>query len=415
MSRKTFTLLILLIILLAGGGMAFYYYYLSPTPTSDQDTGDDSSVLFPFGKPQKQPQKPSTPVDTDEPLATTTTPDLIIELPTLRQISITPIAGATTIQNASTTIIRYVDRATGNIFETTTLSPSNTRVTNTTIPKIYEALWNKKGDGVLLRYLKETSIETFYGIIATSTASTTEFKELKGIFLPADALHLTLSPDRSKIFYMMKDGGGSVGFTSALDGSKRQKVFESALMEWSAEWPKDDTIALTTKASAGNQGILYFLNLKNGSLSKAMGNGRSLLARTSSNLAFTLYSFGRGEDVNLGLYERKSDTYGGLGINTLADKCVWSVKNADIAYCAAPIQIPEGRYPDSWYQGLVFFSDALWKINARTKEVEEVIFLRDLAKKDIDAFNLFLDPQEQYIFFTDKNDLTLWSLKMVGR
>ena len=65
-------------------------------------------------------------------------------------------------------------------------------------------------------------------------------------------------------------------------------------------------------------------------------------------------------------------SYTGETLETLPEKCVWSKADASIFYCAVPENIPaDNIYPDVWYQGLMSFSDAIWKVNIKTGEEKE--------------------------------------------
>ena len=70
-------------------------------------------------------------------------------------------------------------------------------------------------------------------------------------------------------------------------------------------------------------------------------------------------------------------------------------------------------------QGKVQFSDNLWKTDFDTGrisivyqfDIETNIFLGQ-ESVGIDIINPFLDELEEYIFFTNKQDGSLWSLKL---
>jgi len=103
---------------------------------------------------------------------------------------------------------------------------------------------------------------------------------------------------------------------------------------------------------------------------------------------------------------------GTLSLTTFPEKCAWSEISPDVLFCAVPKNSVQGEYPDLWYQGVASFADAIWKINTKTGETTMLSNLDEEKNGKIDVINPFLDKNEQFIFFTNKNDSKLWSLKL---
>ncbi len=66
----------------------------------------------------------------------------------------------------------------------------------------------------------------------------------------------------------------------------------------------------------------------------------------------------------------------------------------------------------SWYQGKVFFSDSIETINTKTLESKTVLDLQSESGGAIDATNLKLSSDENYLLFMNKRDLSLWGLRI---
>ncbi|MBI2474473.1 MAG: hypothetical protein HYV68_02110, partial [Candidatus Taylorbacteria bacterium] len=73
----------------------------------------------------------------------------------------------------------------------------------------------------------------------------------------------------------------------------------------------------------------------------------------------------------------------------------------------------DGNYPDDWYQGLVAWRDEVWAIDTATGNTQYLINLGSAGRRDIDAINLSLDEKERFITFTNKTDLSLWTLQIM--
>ncbi len=335
------------------------------------------------------------------------------KLPRLRKISSEPISGAIASSTASSTIIRYIDRGTGHILEANTLTEDQLKISNVTIPKIYESLWNSKADTFIARYSTDNkTIRSYYAkIMPLATSSTNRVHDVKGDFLLPDIQAMALSPKTDKLFYLTSSTNGAQGYLSLPDGSKSITIFTSPVKGWLTEWPEENIISITDKASNYAIGELYHFNLKTGNLSKIL-EGRGLTGITSHDGSQVLYSLSNDNNFTTSLYKIKENTSAAAPFKTLPEKCVWSHLRTYEIYCAVPTLTESGIYPDDWYQGAVSFVDQIWLFDTSNGEVR---LLADLNKETgaiIDAINLSLDNKENVLIFTDKNTLNLWSLNI---
>ncbi|MBI2045997.1 MAG: hypothetical protein HYT28_01065 [Parcubacteria group bacterium] len=328
-------------------------------------------------------------------------------LPALRQITTAPIAGAVAFSRNGKTYIRYIEKRTGNVYEADTASYGNNRITNTTIPGVAEAFWNHDGSQMVIRYIDKDT-----GAIKNFGAKINELKNtLEGAFLPDSIREIAVSPDADKIFYTLPFQTDTAGASANFDGTKTLNIFNSPFSEWRVSWPLSKTIALATKSSFAASGYLYFLNTQTEALNSVLSGVRGLLALPSPDGKYVLYSESTEDGFILNLFTRGNKAVTELPTSTLPEKCVWA-KDSITLYCAAPLIIPMGKYPDAWYQGIVSFSDDIWKINTETGFIDLVMQLEDEARVPIDALNPALSPDEDYLIFINKKDSSLWSLRL---
>ncbi|MFA6338530.1 MAG: hypothetical protein WCW87_00490 [Candidatus Paceibacterota bacterium] len=431
MSKKTTALtIIIFLIVLIGGLIIFYYLFLNQGGNISQ-LNPLNSEFDPFGSTnnssntntQNNYQSSQNQNNNTSPTyqnGTTT-------LPRLRQISNTAIAGAITIKKTNDNdLVRFMEKSTGHVFEAQTNYPEIKEISNTTIPKIYEAKWVEKGEAVLIRYNKDNteSVDTFYAklqptsIKASTTPQSTQpgeqvtEKELNGNFLTQDIKEIALSPLKDMIFYLQETSDSSQGVSSKPDGTKKQGFFQSAIKSWLISWPQTDIVAFQTKPSASVPGFLFFLSKGKSTFEKQIGNINGMTSLVSPDLAHIIFSVSQGDTFSLYHRIMKSGKDESLTITTLPEKCVWSKKETATLYCAIPREIPKALYPDDWYQGSVTFTDELWKINLNNSVFKIVSSPVTENSKNIDAVSLFLNDSETYLFFTNKKDSILWSLKL---
>ncbi|MBL7045948.1 MAG: hypothetical protein ISR99_02875, partial [Parcubacteria group bacterium] len=143
---------------------------------------------------------------------------------------------------------------------------------------------------------------------------------------------------------------------------------------------------------------------------KRLSEVRGLISLVSPNFGDILYS--KSSTLGTTLHAVGED-YSQIVIDftALAEKCVWSTLKDGVVYCASSFSGEEATYPDDWYKGLVSFGDDIWKYDVLTGE-GELFFDFEAEGYELDITNMFLDEKESHIFFTNKKDLTLWSLRI---
>ncbi len=390
---------------------AFWFFAFRPAPPAGEEDGGFFSNLNPFGN-SGAPRPPyTTPSDG------TPTPPGEIPKRKLTKVSSMPVAGYGIFQKERVEkeffpATRYVDRATGNIYQTFLDDIKERRFSGTVIPKVYEAFFANNGESVIMRYLKKDNltINTFLANLPKENLGedTLSDKEITGSFLSEGITDLSISPDTAKIFYLINSAESVSGIVLNIKDSKKTLVFDSPFTEWLSVWGSGNIVTLTTKASGLIPGYVYSANLSRKTLTKSTGDilGLTSLAGEGENLILTSDS-----SLSLRIYDTGTKETGALGVQTLAEKCTWA--GAIMVYCAVPKNIPSALYPDSWYQGEVSFDDQIWKINTESKVIELIADLSVLSEgEEIDAIKMSLNPSGDYLLFVNKKDSFLWKLDL---
>ncbi len=454
MKRSTIIAIIIIFVSIVAGGVLGFYFYLNSSSTARNQFGPqgvntgtvgspgvNTSVVFPGNASSTQPTQ------TPEITATSSTSTLAA-IPALRHIYTEPTAGmhffmrdifATTtpltetivVANGTTTatttrtvkpttpkligkmeIMEFMDRGTGHIYETASNTLAITKTSITTHPKTYEALFVGPGS-VIMRGLHGDSdtIKTQFGNLRLTTPTSSE-KTLVVQDLGDGMQQVVLSPNKARMFYLQNKK--PIGVISNLDGTGVANTFDSPFREWIASWPNDKTITITTKASSFAKGYMYTINTGTQALQKVIGDKNGLTTLMSPDGNKVIYSESKGGTPNLYVLDVRTGIVINLFFRTLSEKCVWSNQETDVAFCAVPQDVAFGDYPDAWYQGLIFFSDDIWKINTRTGETRLLAKLSKLSDQAIDVVNPVLNPTETLLMFNNKIDLSLWGLRTVN-
>ncbi|MES3005654.1 MAG: hypothetical protein V4664_01760 [Patescibacteria group bacterium] len=431
MSKQNLTITVVLIVSLVLGGLFGFYFYLNKK-TGGELNNDVSRSFFGFGSTRSVIPTPSEPseVSTTTPVVTVTVPKPI---PVLRHLTEAPVAGAAFVMkdivSTSTTIVgsgtktiakivgsaemfRWVDRATGNIFETSSTTLETLRISNTTIPKIYEAYFvGGKNSNVIFRdLLYDTDvIRTRHGTLQMASATSSE-QMLKLTDLPTNITQLAVSPSQDQIFSIST--GNSRGVISKTDGSSQSNVFNSPFHEWLVSWPTAQTVVLNTKPSGLTEGYSYTFDTKTRSFVKLIGNRKGLTTLMSPDGSSVLVGESPLGTIQMNVFNRKTGMVRDLFVRTFPEKCVWSRKEVQIVFCAIPENIRYDTYPDAWYMGRISFSDSIWRIDTSTGENRRLVQPVALVGQIIDVINPSLSRNEDFLMFQNKTDLSLWSYQL---
>ncbi len=309
--------------------------------------------------------------------------------------------------------LRYVERATGNIYETFADNIDERKFTTTVIPQVYDAYFGGSGQSLSMRYLKEDgrTIETFAGTLPKEVLGqdSSVSNEITGAFLPENITDISISPNTSSMFYLFESGNGTIGVTATLSGNSKNQIFNSPFTEWLSQWPNTRMITLTTKPSYATPGYMYSLDPSLKKVTKILSGINGLTTLTSPSGKLVLYN-----DNNLALRVYNTDTENSvsIGIKTMPEKCVWGSDSTTL-YCAVPKYVDGRNFPDTWYQGEVSFSDDLWKINVENGNATDIADPTAFTEgEEIDGIKLSLDQNGDYLFFVNKKDSYLWELKL---
>ena len=407
-------LLAVVIVLILGGLFGWYFFLRTQSQsTTSQDAARGYNANAPFGS-----LNGSTSVNAGNTAAGGTVS--ANRPPQLWQVDKTPVAGMAFVSDGTSTQLEYVERSSGYVFEADPQTGANTRLTNTLMPKIYEAQITANGR-VIERSLDETgNITTFVGSVSTSTSAgsdaTSTVGALTGLYLAKNIMHISADPNSSQLFYLVAGAGGVSGVMdqSASDGKQKQ-IFTSILPDWRTTWLSDGRIILTQAAAYGVPGYAYQLK-SDGTLVPLL---RGIAGLTVSPRSSGALIFGASGNNAIALFAQLPGASAvQLPIRTIADKCVWapvssataSSTSDTIAYCAVPQVSPTGNFLDNWYQGALHTADAFWEVDA-SAGTAELIFTPGV-QTPLDVENTTMDAGGNYIAFENGADESLWVLRL---
>lgn len=394
MNRTVITYLLIAIAVVVLGALAGWYFFLRSQGAavaslkSGLGLGTQAPFGIPVGTSPAAEQSGAVSGSTSAP-------------PQMWRVATAPVAGFTFATSTEGAVVRYVERATGYVFEANLKTGAISRLTNMLMPKIYEAYLTADGR-VVERSVSEGAITTFAGTFENTASST-----LAGSSLQNNIYALAPSPDTARMFSIVAKGRGVSGVVSNWDGSGQKEVFSSAVPGWRAQWLPDGRIVVVQKAVDSLPGYAY--SIRGNTVSSLLEDipGLTLLPRSDSGAL--LYGTSLGGALSLYVQQSATTSAVRLPLTTLADKCAWMPGRALIAYCGVPQSSPASDFLDRWYRGEVHQADTLWRIDASSGRVEQAFAPAANSPVDIDL--VAVDQSGAYLGFVNSADLSLWVLR----
>lgn len=311
-----------------------------------------------------------------------------------------PTNGATTSSSTPTTPdvdVRFIDRASGNIYSYIAHARTLTRRSNKTLPGIQVASWVPNGSMAYVQFITTNATDGEH--VATYALPS---DGNGGYFLEQDLAEARVASSTG-LFTLLTSTSGSVGTVSKIDGSSPRTLFTS-LVSSLIVYPAGNTYFAHTKASSATFG--YGFQINGNSFTRILGPLAGLTLLPSPSGKSLLYSYVDGGVVHLAVINIATHSATALPLATLTEKCVWA--DEVTVYCGVPTDLGSGNLPDDWYQGAVSFTDRIWRIDMTARVATLIVDPTAVAKTSIDAVSLTVDPKEDVLVFTDKKTGSLW-------
>jgi hypothetical protein len=206
-------LIVFILVFFVGGGFLVYLAY------QEQKTAGGLGNIFPFGDDTESP----TSSRNDDVIIDGETPDdTDVVLRKFFQITTNPVAGFTVFEGNEGTVVRYMERGTGNIFDYNTERDSQTQVSNKTIEFAYKTVWGENGEEFIVTSLTPTGEvkNTYYSFDAPGNETFFFEKNLAQGDNSEDVRSLQKALNKDPETLIGTTGIGSPGNESTLYGKK---------------------------------------------------------------------------------------------------------------------------------------------------------------------------------------------------
>jgi hypothetical protein len=211
---------------------------------------------------------------------------------------------------------------------------------------------------------------------------------------------------QGELLYTELTTAGTVGVALNPKTKALQTIFTIPFQAVTMIWSVDGITPHYAYPKASSKLFGYLYAIKNGEITRQPATGLGLQA--SVNQAYQVVTTVPGEEPVSLIYNRTDDTVNISPIITEAHKCAASPVTSDYMFCGYEITQYGYNFPDDWYKGIRSFADAIWRLNLKENTATQLIDPTYAIGRQLDIYNMHVDSNGQVLYFTNKNDNTLW-------
>lgn len=316
--------------------------------------------------------------------------------PRLWQINKTPVAGAGFVVNGSSTIVRFVERSSGYVFDANPETSEVIRLTNTSLGTVYDAQIGSK-ETLLLRTLDDVgAVHTHIATFGTTTEGGLHDLETTDV----GSTHAIAFRDDIPLLLVGENGSRLVASST----KKQETLFSSPLQGWRIV--RTHPLVVMERPGSSVLGSAFTVGSQGRFEKITTGRGLTLATHPESDA----HLIGEeGDAMRLFAQLPGSTTRTSLDIRTVADKCAWAPGRSFTAYCAAPQGDIPSNFLDAWYRGTVHTQDHWFTVEASSGTVESLFAPGSDIELDVEYPRV--DQSARYILFMNARDKSLWLLR----
>lgn len=374
-----------IITIISSSALAIVLIFLGIYNFAFRDKSADDSEISPANKPATETSDSGQNIQSNQKLA-----------------AFSEEAVLAPVLSAAGSSVKYYSAGSGKAFEIGVLDKTKRTVSETEIPNLEKVVWSPDQSKVLSKRANQSFYYFNY-----------QNKEAKK--LDDNITFAIWDNTGGKIIYLHHDPRQKMSALniSDPDGKNWKKLADlehsnfkmatvpksSSIAYWNAPDSRYETKLNLVPAIGGSPKLIFSQKFGADYLFSPEG-GKILISHSKTQEA---------KEMQIATINLNGGEYQNLNIPTFASKCVWS-KDGKTIYYALPGGIPAYSNLPNDYRNKKFFSaDTFWKVDTTNGKTERIIELDDM-KDRIDAQDLFLSTNEEFLFFTNRIDGMLYRI-----
>lgn len=415
MNKKILIGLGIFIVLLLSGVWVYLFFNGSPEsipnifgslPDSEENTTTENNVDPTI--PEDQPDISNEP---------TTNP----ELPKLRQLTTTPVAGfaliselasssvatTTATSSAETTgetfssEVWFAEKGTGHIYTIDLENTSRTRISNRTITDTYDAYFAPSGEyGVLI---SGEDVESTITILEFEQAtSSIESLVVGETTVRGENFELI---DDNYLMYTVREDQQSIGYALHLPTVTTQEVFTLPYIETAVAWGSNILGTHIVYPKPHSELLSYVYQVNNNVINRLPieGYDLSLIYHDNQIVYSAVENFRESNIPSNRVFDMDTQTTKALPTNIRDEKCILKTR----LICGGTIENNEISL-SKWYRGEEQFSDALWEVNTLNGSSRMLVNIQRTGGRQVDIDRIESDEFFSAVVFSNRLDDNIW-------
>lgn len=268
-------------------------------------------------------------------------------------------------------------------------------------------VWSPKKDKALL-FLKQSNGQSLWHFADLATKTLVPLKP--------EMSRLAWDNLGEKIFYQYTDSrNGKITLNiSNPDGTDWKNLTDLKRDTFISAIPKSTSVSFWSKPSALQNTYFESVSIagKNPRLILSEKFGADYLWSPNGEKVLVSASDAKGGNgISLYVMNANGGEFQTLSIPTVVSKAAWSKDNKTVFY-ALPGSLPkDAMLPDDYFNKPLSTKDTFWKTDTSTGKQSRLVDLKEI-KQNLDSSDLFLSPNEDALFFTERTTHKLYRIDL---
>lgn len=311
------------------------------------------------------------------------------------------------VLSADDTIVKYYSKETGKTYQVGIDGKNKSVISDKELPGLKDAFWSPDKTKVISKFSEPDGSSKFFLY---------DYQKGSGVPLKSN-IDSIVWKSNDQIFYKFYSSSSrerSLNIANP-DGTEWNKIVDTDIKDVAiAPIPQSGLVSFWNKPNANEKTRFLSVSIV-GENSKTIFQekfGADYLWNRDGTSALVSHTDDTDKSkMRLAVINSQGGEYKNLEIPTLVSKSAWAVDNQTVFY-ALPGSIPDNSVMPNDYMAEKFTTaDTFWKVNTRTGEKTRLVELDKIPGR-LDAANLFLNTDENKLFFVNKLDGKLYRIDL---